>query len=78
MNLNKILLKNSYPISIINNLLFNKPYGRAPERFPNVNNTNSEEIIYFYRSLPHIDELTTKLINVSMGENIKMAKRNVK
>lgn len=51
---------------------------RTPKRVPNVHNVTVNETTYFYSSFPHLDEQTTNLIHVSKGENVKIAKRNIK
>lgn len=87
MVLNKlkiILIENSYPLPLINKLLFSSSSRDTPLVTPTIpnhinnsmNNFNSDNNITF-SSLNYFEELTPKLISIFKHENVKIAKKNV-
>lgn len=85
--LKHILIDNSYPLNLINKILFSSEYQNSitksyrNDQITSINNTSPHSQTInptFFISLPHIQELTPRIINVLKNDNIKFSKTNIK
>lgn len=80
-NINKlfqILVNNSYPPKLMRKLLYSNREHNVTVNHTNNGLNNNDNSPKIYRSLPHIENLTSRLIKVFKDCNIQFAKKNLK